>query len=135
VLELRESDVRTHSDRVRNLIEGLHALGVPVAMEHFGVAADSVRLLRELKPSYIKVDRSLTDDLCARSEQRDRLQQLVSQAKSHHVQTMAGYVEDAGGLAVLWQSGVVLVQGHFLDHPGPEIRDTLGPEGDWFRVP
>lgn len=124
VLELRESDVLAHSDRVRNLIDALHALDVHVAMEHFGVVVDAVRLLQELKPDYMKMDRSLTHELSTRPEQRNRLGELLRQAQYHGVRSMAGYVEDPDDLTVLWQSGVVLVQGNFLDHPEPEIPDA-----------
>lgn len=124
VLEFRESDALTHPDHVRNLIDALHALDVDVAMEHFGLAVDGVRLLRELKPDYMKVDRSLIHELSTRPEQCGRLQELFRQARYHGVKTMAGYVEDPGDLMVLWQSGVVLVQGNFLNHPEPEIPDA-----------
>jgi EAL domain-containing protein (putative c-di-GMP-specific phosphodiesterase class I)/FixJ family two-component response regulator len=127
VLELCESDVLPNLERVGNLIDTLHDLDVDVAVEHFGVVVDPIRLLQELKPGYMKVDRTLTHELTARPEQRDRLQQLVRQAQYHGVKTMAGYVEDPGDLTALWQSGVALVQGNFLNHPEPEIHDAREP--------
>jgi EAL domain-containing protein (putative c-di-GMP-specific phosphodiesterase class I) len=42
---------------------------------------------------------------------------LVDQAKSRNVGTIAERVEDANTMAVLWQLGIEFIQGYFVNEP------------------
>ncbi len=125
VLELDEADVMSHPAEASALIEHLRTLGIPVVLEHFGAHSNAVALLPDLKPDYVKVHHDLTQHLHSSSQQRERLQHLLQQAHHHKIRTMAAYIEDANGLALLWQSGVDFIQGNFLNPPGDHLGQQL----------
>ena len=43
--------------------------------------------------------------------------ELVDQAKTKKVSTIAERVEDANTMAVLWQLGIEFIQGYFVNEP------------------
>lgn len=117
VLQVSEVDVISYPSLVKQLILLMHEYDLQVAMEHFGARSDAVRLLRALQPDYVKLDRSLTMGLQYQPQQQEELRRILHAAQTQGVTTMAAYVEDASGLALLWQARVDLLQGHFLAHP------------------
>ena len=125
VLQVSAADVIANPGRVRELLVLLHELSVRIAMEHFGLHEDSIRLIQELKPDYIKLHSQLTRGLSAQSRELVNLQRLLHQAQAHGVKTMAAYIEDADGLALLWRSRVDLIQGNFLKQPDPVISHDI----------
>ena len=133
VLELRESDILRRLDQLSDFGAALRDMEIRVALEHFGAStdADTRRMLAELRPDYVKIARELTvglhhspDDLLS------RLTSLLGQAKEVGAYTMASYVEDADGLALLWQAQIDLVQGNFIWQPEEELRYELEFPGD-----
>jgi EAL domain-containing protein (putative c-di-GMP-specific phosphodiesterase class I) len=48
---------------------------------------------------------------------QQRVRDLVDQAKSKQIGTIAERVEDANTMAVLWQLGVEFIQGYFVNEP------------------
>ena len=136
VLELREADVLARLDEMQTFRDALHDLELGIALEHFGAStdADTRRMLAELRPDYVKIARELTMGLHHAATPSARLVPLLGQAKEVGAYTMAGYVEDADGLALLWQTQIDLVQGNFIREPETELRYELEfpgqPEAD-----
>ncbi|AGA33167.1 response regulator receiver modulated diguanylate cyclase/phosphodiesterase [Thioalkalivibrio nitratireducens DSM 14787] len=122
VLQIREADARTHYEPARQLVRRLRQLGIQVAIEHFGNHSDSIALLREFQPEFMKLDRSFTRELGTRPEQIRALEHLMQQARFLGVKTIAAYVEDASSLAILWQQHPDLIQGNFLKQPDPQLQ-------------
>ncbi|MGM0554219.1 MAG: EAL domain-containing response regulator [Pseudomonadota bacterium] len=127
VLELREADVLAQLDQMPAFRDALHDLELGIALEHFGAStdADTRRMLAELRPDYVKIARELTMGLHHAATPSARLVPLLVQAKEVGAYTMAGYVEDADGLALLWQTQIDLVQGNFIREPETELRYEL----------
>jgi EAL domain-containing protein (putative c-di-GMP-specific phosphodiesterase class I) len=48
---------------------------------------------------------------------QQKVRELVDQAKSKKVATIAERVEDANTMAVLWQLGIEFIQGYFVNAP------------------
>ncbi len=46
-----------------------------------------------------------------------RVRELVDQAKTRNISTIAERVEDANTMAVLWQLGIEFIQGYFVNEP------------------
>lgn len=127
VLELREGDVLGRMDQLSAVGDALRDLEIRIALEHFGTStdADTRRMLAELRPDYVKIARELTVGLHHSGTPSSRLNGLLGQAKEVGAYTMASYVEDADGLALLWQAQVDLVQGNFIRQPEEELRYEL----------
>lgn len=117
VVEITESSAIEDYGRLRETISRLRDQGVAVAVDDAGVGFDSLRRLLELRPDFIKLDRSLI-----RSLARDRVQQAL-------VSAMAQFARDAGAEIIaegversaqrdaLVRLGVPLGQGFLLGRP------------------
>ncbi|HEY9199205.1 MAG TPA: EAL domain-containing protein [Gammaproteobacteria bacterium] len=113
VFEFTEADVAAYVVGAGHLFARLRALGCGIALEHFGVSRGAVQLLGQLPVDYVKVDGALV----GRPDERQRLRSLLEHTGATGVQVIAGFVEDAASLAALWQCGVQLIQGNFLQAP------------------
>lgn len=127
VLQLREGDVLGRMDQLSAFGDALRDLEIRIALEHFGAStdADTRRMLAEMRPDYVKIARELTVGLHHSATPSLRLNGLLGQAKEVGAYTMASYVEDADGLALLWQAQIDLVQGNFIRQPEEELRYEL----------
>lgn len=113
VFEFTEADVATAVLTAGHLFARLRSLGCGIALEHFGASPGTVQLLGHLPVDYVKIDGALV----GRPDERQRLRGLLEQTAAAGVQVIAGFVEDAANLAALWQCGVQLIQGNFLQAP------------------
>ena len=125
VLEVSAADVLRHHKRAQVLLEEMRSIQVPIAMEHLGVDEDAVSLLQELRPEFVKFQAAVTSGLSTDTHALERLHHVLALAKSRGIKTMAAYVEDANGLAMLWQSRFDLIQGSFLSHPEQELHHDI----------
>ena len=99
------------------LAGALRKAGFMFALEHFGAGRDPSRLLNHLPINFIKVDGTLMQGLAIDQNLQQRVRDLVDQAKSQKIGTIAERVEDANTMAVLWQLGVEFIQGYFVNEP------------------
>jgi EAL domain-containing protein (putative c-di-GMP-specific phosphodiesterase class I) len=71
--------------------------------------------------TYLKIDGKLMHNLASNQENQEKLQILTEKAEKLGIPTIAEFVEDANSLAVLWQSGIQYIQGHFLQKPEADM--------------
>ena len=125
VFEFTEADVAAAMLSADRLFARLHALGCGIALEHFGAAAGTARVVGRLPVDYVKIDASLIH----RPQEWQRIRALLEHSSAAGVQVIAGFVEDAASLAALWQWGVQYIQGNFLQEPAAaldfDFRDEL----------
>jgi multidomain signaling protein FimX len=100
-----------------DLANGLRKAGFRFALEHFGTGRDPQRLLAHLPIDFIKVDGTLMQGLAVDQDLQQRVRELVEQAHSKKIATIAERVEDANTMAVLWQLGIEFIQGYFVNEP------------------
>ncbi len=123
VLQLAEEDIVADLQQAERITGALRDIQVGVAVEHFGLSSQQpTQLLRSLQPDYVKVARPLTHGLHDAADKLTRLEPLLNIARASGARTMAAYVEDVDGLALLWQSQIDLVQGNFLRQPDEKLR-------------
>ena len=80
-------------------------------------AEESLALLPNLPLDYVKLDRSLTANLATNPGRQNWMRELVHRIRSTGPRIIAGYVEDAQSLGLLWQAEIELVQGNFVQQP------------------
>ena len=114
VLQLPESKVFTNLRQAQRLNEALRTLGAHFCIEHFGVGLNSLQLLGHLKPSFLKLNEDFITDFNQSQEHRDRVQEIVQQARSQQIACIARGVHDAGTMTALFTSGVEYMQGEFI---------------------
>jgi EAL domain-containing protein (putative c-di-GMP-specific phosphodiesterase class I) len=116
-LQITEEVASNNIQQTGQLITALRAMGVRVALEHFGTGRDSQRLISTLPLDFVKIDGSLMQGISSSPEQQNRVRAIASAAASSKVQTIAERIEDANTMAVVWQLGVQYIQGYFVHAP------------------
>lgn len=100
--------------RLGNLLAELES---GLVLDRFGVSDGSAPLLDQIPVAYVKLDDSYMNDLYRNAPKRDRFGELVRAAHDRGIRSIAGHVEDAQALAVLWQLGVNFIQGNYVQEP------------------
>jgi PAS domain S-box-containing protein len=117
VFEMPELALQNHVRKAKGLTQALTELGAGIAVDHFGLSANSVQLIDHLpKISYLKFHASYTQKFNDKDVQR-RMTQLLEIAKQKKIKTIVSHVEDANVMARLWQMGVNYIQGYHVQEP------------------
>ena len=59
---------------------------------------------------------------------QDNIREVLKPAKNKGITVIASFVEDASSLSILWQCGVQLIQGNFLQEPSSLMSFTFNEE-------
>src|SRR5690606_40886626 len=62
-LELTETVLLRHDDRIRTVLDSLKDLGVHIAVDDFGTGFSSLRYLRDFPIDVLKIDKTFIDDI------------------------------------------------------------------------
>ncbi len=117
VFEIKESILQNHVRKAKAITQALADLGAGIAIDHFGMSANSVQLIEHLpKISYLKFHASYTQKFNDKELQR-RMTLLLEVAKQKKIKTIVSHVEDANVMARLWQMGVNYIQGYHVQEP------------------
>jgi len=129
-VELTESTLVRHTDRARERIAGLHALGARVAMDDFGTGFASLGYLSRFEFDVLKLDRTFVLGLG-----KDRRAEAVATAvlalgKALDMSVCAEGVETEEQMAFLRQGGCDTLQGFLLGRPKPRAQwDDMAERG------
>jgi diguanylate cyclase (GGDEF)-like protein/PAS domain S-box-containing protein len=130
ILELSEAVAQANLRTLKALADGLSQLHVRLAIDHFGVAANSGHLLRHVQPTYLKLHGSLMKEFARNQDSQRQVKELSALAKEAKCLTVAEFVEDANTLAALWTCGVDYIQGFFLQRPVRDLSYDFGGGGE-----
>jgi EAL domain-containing protein (putative c-di-GMP-specific phosphodiesterase class I) len=121
-LEIPEAKVSTHLRQAQEFLTGAKRLGCKVGVERFGTGLDSFQLLSHFKPAFLKIDRSLVEDLPKQADNQKKIRDIAHRAEADGIVSMAEYVHDASTMSQLFAAGVDYVQGHFLAQPSTTMN-------------
>ncbi|MDE0852925.1 MAG: EAL domain-containing protein [Nevskia sp.] len=116
VFEIQEVVIQNHVRKAKALTQALREMGAGLAVEHFGIGANSAQLMDHIPANFIKFHPSFTQKFTEKDTQK-RLADLVEAAKQHNLKTIVSHVEDAHVMARLWQMGVNFIQGYHVQEP------------------
>ncbi len=121
IFQLTEAVANDHINLAKSFTEQVTALGCECCVSHFGCALNPFNALQHVTAQYIKVDGSFTHELQNASGEPAALNDLVRQLHEHEKITIVPFVENAGVLSKLWQSGVHYIQGYYLQGPAESM--------------
>jgi len=117
VLEIVEHcPVQDPEALARTLVQ-LRAAGMRVALDDVGSGVCSLRLVAELAPDIVKIDRFFTGSAESNPRSRSVLKTLVELAGSVGAAVVAKGVESRAQLSMVFAMGVRLVQGYGICEP------------------
>jgi EAL domain-containing protein (putative c-di-GMP-specific phosphodiesterase class I) len=125
ILELTENSLLEDTPGLHAEISRLLALGVRFAVDDMGAGYSGLRQITTLRPSYLKLDRSLISGIETDPDRGALVTALLGYARQTGGHLVAEGVETEAELATLQVLGVDLVQGYLLARPGwpwPEVR-------------
>ncbi len=117
VLELDEASVVASMNEASAFINKVKRLGCEVGLEHFGTHLNASQILKHLHMDYVKIDGSFIHALVNNPANQSTLRDMVASAADQDAMIIAGFVEDAASLNILWRTGVQYIQGNFLQEP------------------
>jgi len=124
-IQIPETDAAKFIKETRVTAEEFRAVGITLALEHYGVDKNRFQILDILKPSYIKIDGGLMHSLTTDTDMQEAVRQLAMAAEERGIETIAERVENANAMAVLFQLGVHFMQGHYVHEPEVVLQEVV----------
>ncbi len=122
ILEITESMMMGHVDRVRNQLDQLHATGIKLAIDDFGTGYSSLGYLQRFPLNSLKIDRSFVTHLLNDRNKRAIVKAIISMANAMDLDVVAEGVESREQALYLKQLDCKKVQGYYFSKPLPAIQ-------------
>ncbi len=122
VFTLNEATALNYLKQAKVTFQGLRSINCRVGLENFGTEQNMFQSLKHLDINYLKIDASLALNLKDSIENQEKLKEIAEEANEKGIMAIAAFVEDANSMALLWQSSVAFIQGHFLQQPDSELK-------------
>lgn len=128
-IEITESAVMGHVDRVRGDLERLVALGIKVLMDDFGTGWSSIDRLSQLPFTALKLDQGVVQRMGTSRQNLDTVRSAIAMARDLRMTSVAEGIESAGAYDFLIASGCEQGQGYWIGRP-MSLDDFTGFLGD-----
>jgi len=130
VFEIAEHFMQGDLRNVASLSESLNEIGCKVAIEHYRLSTGQQHLMH-VHADYLKIDRGVISGIEGKGENLAMITEIMELAKNNNCTTIAEGVETSGCLAMLWELGVNMAQGYFIQVPTADREHVEhGPESD-----
>jgi diguanylate cyclase (GGDEF)-like protein/PAS domain S-box-containing protein len=116
-LEIPESVLMHDAEAVLVRLTALKALGVSLAIDHFGAGYSSLSHLRRFPIDILKIDKSFIDSVAHQGAAL--VGAIVTMGASLHMETVAEGIEDSEQAAALRELGCDIGQGFLFSRPVP----------------
>jgi EAL domain-containing protein (putative c-di-GMP-specific phosphodiesterase class I) len=127
VLEITERSYVLENNTWRDAVDSLIGAGFRVAVDDLGSGYNSLSVLAALRPQFMKVDRSIVEQI-ERDDRKQRLVELlVLFAKATGTQLVVEGIETEEEAAVVKRMGADLLQGFLYGKPTPNPSSTRTP--------
>lgn len=120
ILQISAITAESNLKPTQRLVEELQGMGCSVVLSDFDNDRRKLQLLEYLPVNKIKLRQGLAQGLSANRENQEIIRAVVKGIDDHDIVVIADEVQDASDLAVLWQCGVKLVTGDFLNE-APQV--------------
>ena len=120
IIEITETAAIVDVSETRRFVDTLRELGGRVSLDDFGAGSTSIRHLRMLGLSIMKIDRDLLENILVNSEQQHIVRMLLEIARGLGLKTVAEGVETAAVANWLRSEKVDMMQGYFFGEPALE---------------
>ena len=126
VVEITEQSVVECYAALRDVIAPLRAQGLRIAVDDAGSGYASLHHIVELRPDFIKIDRSLVHGLADDHARRVAVSAFVLLSLDLGATVIAEGVERPRDLSALCDIGVYAGQGYLLGRPSTRMDDLMG---------
>jgi EAL domain-containing protein (putative c-di-GMP-specific phosphodiesterase class I) len=118
-LELTETAASRDTVRMMDILTRLRLKGMQLAIDDFGMGYSSLKALRQLPFSLIKIDRSFVADMTTSRDSRAIVKSVIDLAANMEMGCIAEGVETEETARLLEQLNVDALQGYLIAKPMP----------------
>jgi EAL domain-containing protein (putative c-di-GMP-specific phosphodiesterase class I) len=129
VFEVAESLLQNELKNLSMLSKALHSMGCKVAIEHYRMSTQPQHL-QHIHADYLKIDSGLVQNIGNKGKCLEKVKEIVEVARSNNYITIAEGVESPACLSILWELGVSLAQGYFIQPPAGNIDNVVADIDD-----
>ncbi len=134
VVEITERQTVEDFPRLLQYIERLREQGFKIAIDDAGAGYSSLHAIAELRPEFIKVDRSLVNSIDVNGTRRALLSALAQYAQHIGSTVLAEGIETREELATLIDLGIVYGQGYLMGKPADDLRGVPRDLREFMRL-
>ncbi len=127
VFELTERSAVTDFKMFEKVLTNYRSQGYRIAIDDVGSGYSSLKTIVYLKPEFIKLDKSLIQNIDQNKEQQQLVNLLIEYANQSSSEVIAEGIERLEELAFVRQQGVHYGQGYALGRPQEEVREGRIP--------
>jgi EAL domain-containing protein (putative c-di-GMP-specific phosphodiesterase class I) len=124
MMEITEDAVMSHAADLEPVLAELHARGLRLAIDDFGLGHSSLSRLNQLRVNTLKIDRSFTADIPGDRGAVVLIEAMIDLARNLGLQCLAEGIETEEQLAFLIDRGCPLGQGYLFGRPMPAAEFT-----------
>ena len=126
-LEITEGLLLRDVDKTVRILNGLTAMGIRIAIDHFGIGYSSLATLRQFPVNTIKIDRSFTRDAASVAQDKGLTEAIIAMGRALGVTVVAQGVETSAQADFLRGSSCDEFQGFYFNQPlpAPELGELL----------
>jgi len=118
-LEITESDGMSNAVETLKRMRELRDKGFSIYIDDFGTGESSLRYLKDLPASVLKVDKAFVDGIENDEEDRNFLGHIIHLIKARHLYVVVEGVESEGQAAILASLEADALQGYHFSKPVP----------------
>ena len=118
-LEITESMMMHNTDKTIQVLTGLKAMGIHIAIDDFGIGYSSLSHLKQFPIDIIKIDRSFITDIPGDQADEAIADAIIAMGKSLKIVVVAEGVEALEQLQFLRSRGCDEIQGFYFSRPIP----------------
>jgi diguanylate cyclase (GGDEF)-like protein len=118
-LEVTESVLVSHEDRMLTALHELRALGVRIAIDDFGTGYSSLTYLHRLPIHELKIDGSFIATLDPADEEHPLVRMMVQLGQALGFETVAEHIDSQQKAEALHRMGCTYGQGFYFARPAP----------------
>ena len=134
-IEVTETAILANAEVVHRNMDGLHELGVRIALDDFGAGYSSLNHLRLYPFDTLKIDKAFVDECSHAPQSAALIHAVVGLGKALGMKVVAEGVETEKQMTFLRLAGVDAVQGFLFGKPMPAsyLRHTLSQPTQTLR--
>lgn len=115
--EVTEAVALDHSVQTQEILDAIHAMGIKIAIDDFGMGHSSLTYIKHFPIDTIKIDRSLSRDIVSDSSSMEIVSTIISLCASLQIKVIVEYVETIEQKNLLNELGEVHCQGYLFSRP------------------
>lgn len=119
VFEVNESGMQTNLVASYKFVQKIHSVGARVSVEHFGMGFTSFKFFRQVRPDFIKLDGSYSNNIDEDTNNQFFIKMIINIARRLNISVISTSVERQEEKLELEKLLVDGLQGYYIAEPQP----------------